>query len=169
MGIGLDLPTFAGQLVSFLILLFVLTRYGYPPIRRVMEERARRVRESVAQVEAARVQYERVRAEAEEELRKARVDAHLVMVQAGTARDRLLEDARAEAKLEAEALVESGRALIAEERRAMVEQLRRDFADAAIAAAGALVNETLDGDKHREIIARALDERLPLPEREGGE
>jgi len=124
------------------------------------------VREGVEQVEAARAQYERVRLEAEEELRKARSQAHLIMVQAGAARDSLLEEARTEAKQEASLLLENGRAQLAEERRAMVEQLRREFNDAAISAAEAIIAETLDAKKHRELIARALDERLPLPERE---
>jgi F-type H+-transporting ATPase subunit b len=164
MGIGLDFPVFVGQLVSFLILLAVLGRYGYPPIRRVMEERARRVRESVEQVELARVEYERVRGEAEQELTKARQQSHLIMVQAGAARDRLLAEAQAEAKRESQALIQAGRAQIAEERRIMIEQLRREFSDAAVAAAGAIISETLDADKHKELIARALDERLPLEE-----
>jgi len=164
MGIGLDLPTFLGQLVSFLILLAVLSRFGYPPIRRIMEERSRRVRESVEQVELAREEYGRVRAEAEGELTKARQQAHLIMVQAGAARDRLIEEAQAEAKRDAHALLEDGRAQIAEERRTMIAQLRREFADAAVAAAGAIISETLDTDKHRVLIERALEERLPLEE-----
>lgn len=165
MGIGLDLANFVGQLVSFLLLLAVLSRFAYPPIRRIMEERARRVRESVEQVELARMEYERVRSEAEQELSRARHQAHLIMVQAGAARDRLLEEARAEAKRESQELIESGRAQISEERNIMVEQLRREFADAAIAAAGAVIAESLDAEKHKALIARALDERLPLEER----
>jgi len=164
MGIGLDFPVFVGQLISFLILLAVLARFGYPPIRRVMEERARRVRESVEQVELARNEYERVRGEAEQELTKARQQSHLIMVQAGAARDRLLADTQAEAKRESQALIEGGRAQIAEERRIMIEQLRREFSDAALAAAGAIISETLDAEKHKELIARAFDERLPLEE-----
>jgi len=164
MGIGLDLPTFIGQLVSFLILLAVLSRYGYPPIRRIMEERARRVRESVEQVDLARAEYERVRSEAEQELAGARQQAHLIMVQAGTARDKLLEEALGEAKRDSQDIIDSGRAQIVEERKSMIEQLRREFADAAIAAAGAVISETLDAEKHKALIARALDERLPLEE-----
>ncbi len=165
MGLGLDLPTFVGQLVSFLILLAVLSRYAYPPVRRVMENRARRVRESVEQVELARVEYERTQAEAEQALKEARHQAHQIMVQAGAARDRLLEEARAEAKRETQLLLDDGRARIAEERNAMLEELRRQFADAAIAAAGAIIAETLDADRHKALIARTLNERLPLEER----
>ncbi|MBN1152101.1 MAG: F0F1 ATP synthase subunit B [Dehalococcoidia bacterium] len=165
MGIGLDVATFVGQLVSFLVLLVVLSRYAYPPIRRIMDERARRVRESVEQVELARLEYERVRAEAEEELKRARHQAHLTMVQAGAARDRLLEQAEAEARRESLMLMESGRVQISEEGRIMLEQLRREFADAVIATAGAVIAESLDAEKHKALIAKALDERLPLEER----
>ena len=162
MGLGLDLPTFIGQLVSFLVLLAVLSRFAYPPIRRVMEERARRVRESVEQVEAARIHYESVRTEAEEELRRAREQAHLIMIQAGAARDRLLEEAQAEAQRESQALIESGRAEIEQERRMMVRQLREEFADAAIMAAEAIISDSLDAERHQLLIARTLDERLPV-------
>jgi len=164
MGIGLDLPAFIGQLVSFVVLLVVLSRYGYPPIRRMLEERTRRVRESVEQVEMARLEYERVRQEAEQELTRVRQQAHAIMVQAGAARDRLLEEARSEAKRESAEIIDSARSQLAEERKIMLEQLRREFADAAIAAAGAVIAETLDAEKHKALIARALDERLPLEE-----
>ncbi|NLE95593.1 MAG: F0F1 ATP synthase subunit B [Dehalococcoidia bacterium] len=164
MGIGLDLPAFIGQLVSFVVLLVVLSRYGYPPIRRMLEERTRRVRESVEQVEMARLEYERVRQEAEQELTRVRQQAHAIMVQAGAARDRLLEEARSEAKRESVEIIDSTRAQLAEERKIMLEQLRREFADAAIAAAGAVIAETLDSEKHKALIARALEERLPLEE-----
>lgn len=164
MGLGLDLATFVGQLVSFVLLLLVLARYGYPPIRRAMEERARRVRESVEQAEAARLQYERVQVEAEQELSRARHEAHSIMVQAGAARDRLLQQAKAEAMQEYRLLLDGGRAEIAKERRMMLEQLRREFADAAIETASAIISETLDADRHRALIVRALDEKLPLSE-----
>jgi len=162
MGIGLDVPAFVGQLVSFLVLLFVLSRFAYPPIRRIMEERARRVREGVEQVDQARAEYERVRLEAEQELSRARQRAHAIMVQAGTARDRLLNEAKDEARREAKEIIDSGRAQIAAERQMMVEGLRREFSDAAITAAGMVIAETLDAEKHKEVIARALDDRLPL-------
>jgi len=165
MGIGLDLPTFIGQLVSFLVLLAVLSRFAYPPIRRIMEDRARRVRESVEQVELARAEYERARAEAEEALITARQQAHQIMTQAGAARDRLLAEAQEEAGRAANSIIEDGRSRLAEERRLMIEQLRREFADAAIAAAGAVISDDLDPERHKTLIARSLEEWLAEEER----
>ncbi len=166
MGIGLDLPMFVGQLVSFLILLVALSYFGYRPIRKVLEERSRRIRDSVEQTERDRSEGERVRVEAEQELKDARLEAHRILVEADVTRGRLLEEARSEAREEARAIVEEARTQIEGQRRATVEELRRAFADAAISAAEAIVVENLDTERHRRLIERALEERLPLePER----
>jgi F-type H+-transporting ATPase subunit b len=162
MGIGLDLPTFVGQLVSFLILLAALSYFGYRPIRRVLEERSQRIRDSVEQVELTREEYERVRAEAEQGLKDAHLEARRILREAGAARDRLLEEARAEAKEEARAIVEETKTQLEEQRRAVVEELRREFADAAILAAEAVIMESLDAERHRRLIQGVLEERLPL-------
>ncbi len=162
MGLGLDLPLFIGQLVSFLILLVVLSRFGYGPIRRAMEERATRIRESVEQAEVARLEYERARLQAEQELSDARQQARDILVEAGAARDRLVEEAHAEAEQEALTVMSEARAQLAEERQAMLAELRTQFAEAAIAAAEAVVRETLDRERHRKLIDAVLEERLPL-------
>ncbi len=162
MGIGLDLPTFVGQLVSFLILLAALSYFGYRPIRRVLEERSQRIRDSVEQAQLAREEYERVRVEAEQGLKDARLEAHRILIEAAATRDRLLTEARAEAKEEARAIVEGSNVQLEEQRRAVVEELRREFADAAILAAEAIVLESLDAKRHRRLIQGVLEERLPL-------
>ena len=52
-GIGIDLPTIVGQLVSFLILMGVLIFVGYRPIRRMLDERADKIKEGMAQAKQA--------------------------------------------------------------------------------------------------------------------
>jgi len=159
---GLDFASFLAQLVSFLLLMLILVRFGYRPIRRIMDERSSLIRRSVEQADEARVEYERARTEAEQRLEEARQEARSILVEAGAARDRLLEAARAEAKQEALEIVDSARAQLAEERLAMVSDLRRQFSEAAIAAAESVVRETLNAERHRRLIDDVLDERLPL-------
>ena len=162
MGIGLDLPTFVGQLVSFLVLMAALSYFGYRPIRRILEERSQRIRDSVEQAELARRECESVRVEAEQGLKDARLEARRILIEAGVTRDRLLEEARAEAERETRAIVEESKAQLEEQRRAVVEQLRREFADAAMLAAEAVVVESLNAERHRSLIQGVLEERLPL-------
>jgi F-type H+-transporting ATPase subunit b len=164
MGIGLDLSVFIGQLVSFLILLAVLTYFGYKPLRRVLEERSERIRASVEQAEMTRIEYENARLQAQEELQRAQREARQALVEAGAARDRLLEEAQVEARKEAHAIIEDARQRIRNERESMLEELRRRFADAAVSVAESILREDLDAGRHRQLIEHALDERLPLEE-----
>lgn len=167
MGIGLDLATFIGQLVSFLILFGLLVRFGYRPVRKVLKERSDRIREGLEQAEATREKYECAQAEAEAQINKAREEARLIVAEAGEAREKLMEEARSEAKQEARAVVEQAKAEMERERREMTADLRREFADAAILAAGKVIGESLDREKHRRIVEQALEESGSLKETGG--
>jgi len=161
MGLGLDLPAFIGQLVSFVILVLVLRRFGYAPIRRILDERAARIRASIEEAEDSRRESERIRAEAELELQRARQEAHSIVAEAGRTRDRFLKEARTEAERESATIVAEARARIEEERRAMIEDLRRRFVDGALSAAESIISRHLNLDDHRKLIVQALDEHLP--------
>jgi F-type H+-transporting ATPase subunit b len=59
--LGLTLPSFIGQLINFLILLGLLTFFGYKPIRRMLDERSNRIKQSMEQAEATKKEYENAR------------------------------------------------------------------------------------------------------------
>jgi F-type H+-transporting ATPase subunit b len=160
MGIGLDLASFIGQLTSFLILLGLLIYFGYKPIRKMLDERSGRIRESMEQAEATKKEYERAQMEVENRISKAREEARLIVAEAGQFRDKLKEEARREARQEAQAIVDRARAGLERERQEIIDDLRREFADTAILAAEKMISESLDKEKHRRLIEEALEESV---------
>jgi len=158
--LGLDLATFIGQLVSFLILLGLLIYFGYKPIRKMLDERSNKIRESVEQAEATTKEYERAQMEAEKQISKAREEARLIIAEAGQVRDRLREEARKEARQEAQAVISRARAELERERDEVIDDLRHEFVDTAILAAEKVINEALDKEKHRRLIEQALEESI---------
>jgi F-type H+-transporting ATPase subunit b len=164
MGLGLDLPTFIGQLVSFLILLGLLVYVGYKPIRKMLDERANRIEESMAQAEATKQEYERAKVAVQEQISKARQEGQAVISQATQIGDRLKEEARGEARKEAQSIVDRTRVELERERDKAIDDLRREFVDTAILAAEKVINETLDKEKHRKLIEQALEESATFRE-----
>jgi F-type H+-transporting ATPase subunit b len=160
--LGLTLPSFIGQLINFLILLGLLTFFGYKPIRKMLDERSNRIRLSMEQAEATRSEYERAQVEAEKQIRKARDEAQTIIAQAAQAGNVLKEEARQEARKEAQAIVERARAELERERDKIVDELRKDFVDTAILAAERVLSETLDRPKHRQLIEKTLEESATL-------
>jgi len=164
MGLGLDLATFIGQLVSFLILLGLLIYVGYKPIRKMLDERANRIKESMEQAEETKQEYERAKVAVQEQISKARQEGQAVIGQATQVGDRLKEEAKEEARKEAQAIVDRTRVELERERDKAIDDLRREFVDTAILAAEKVINEALDKEKHRKLIEEALEESTTFRE-----
>ncbi len=160
--LGLTLPSFLGQLINFLILLGLLTFFGYKPIRKMLDERSSRIRLSMEQAEATKQEYERAQVEVAKQISKARDEAQSIIAQAAQAGNVLKEEARQEARKEAQAIVERVRAELERERDKIVDELRKDFVDTAILAAERVLSETLDRGKHRQLIEKTLEESAAL-------
>ena len=160
--LGLTLPNFIGQLINFLILLGLLTFFGYKPIRKMLDERSNRIRTSMEQAEATKREYEHARAEVGKQISKARGEGQSIIGQAAQAGDRIKEEARQEARKEAQVIVERARAELARERDKIVDDLRKEFVDTAILAAEKVLSETLDKGKHHRLIEKALEESAAL-------
>lgn len=157
-GLGLDLATFVGQLVSFLILLGLLVYFGYKPIRKMLDERANRIREGMEQAEAIKKEYEHAQVAVQEQINESRQEGQAIIAQAGKLGDRVREEAREEARQEAQAISDRARVEAQRERDKLVDELRGEFVDIAMLAAEKVINETLDREKHRRLIEEALGE-----------
>ncbi|MBW2310510.1 MAG: F0F1 ATP synthase subunit B [Deltaproteobacteria bacterium] len=156
--LGLTVPSFIGQLINFLILLGLLTFFGYRPIRRMLDERATRIKQSMEHAEATKQEYERARLEVDKQIGKARDEGQSIVGQAEQAGERIKEEARQEARAEAQAIVERTRAEMERERDRLINELRQEFVATALLAAEKVISETLDENTHRRLIEKTLEQ-----------
>jgi len=163
--LGLTLPNFIGQMINFIILLTLLIFFGYKPIRKMLDERSDRIRQSMEQVEATKQEYENARIEVDKRISKARDEGQLMVGQAEKAGEKIKEEARQEARKEAQAIVEKTRVEIERERDNTINELRKEFVDIAILAAEKVISNTLDKEKHRLLIEKTLEESAALSKR----
>lgn len=163
--LGLTLPNFIGQMINFIILLALLIFFGYKPIRKMLDERSDRIRQSMEQAEATKQEYENARIEVDKRISKARDEGQLMVGQAEKAGEKVKEEARQEARKEAQAIVEKTRAEIERERDNTINELRKEFVDIAILAAEKVISNTLDKEKHRLLIEKTLEESAALSKR----
>jgi len=163
--LGLTLPNFIGQLINFIILLTLLIFFGYKPIRRMLNERAERIRKGIEQAETAKREYENSRIEIDKRISKARDEGQMIVGQAEKAGERIKEEARQAARMEAQAIVEKARVEIERERDSVIDELRAEFVDTAILAAEKVISNVLDKEKHRILIEKTLAESAALSKR----
>jgi F-type H+-transporting ATPase subunit b len=160
--LGLTLPSFICQLINFFILLGLLIFFGYKPIRKMLDERSNRIKQSMEQADATKQEYEHAQVEVERQISKARDEGQSIIAQAAQAGESVKEEARQEARKEAQAIAERTRAELGRERDKIVDELRKEFVDTAILAAERVISETLDKGKHRRLIEKTLEESAAL-------
>jgi F-type H+-transporting ATPase subunit b len=159
--LGINLPGLVAQIVNFGILLFLLWRFALPPLLRMLDERAQRVRESMERAEALQRQSQQTEVEVRERLQAAQREAQAIVTQATQAGQRLQEEARAEANRQAAATVARAQEEIRAERDSAIAALRQEFAGLTIRAAERVIQRELDPNAHRQLIEEVLEQSGP--------
>ncbi len=156
--IGLNLPGLIAQIINFLLILVLLRMFLYKPILGMLDRRATRIRESLERAEAVQREADRSRAEFEEQIVEARRQGQQIVAQATEIGERMKEEARLDARREAETIIERARAEIQLARDQALTQLHQQFADLTIMAASRVIDQSLDRERHRALIDQVLAE-----------
>lgn len=156
--IGIDWQVLLAQLINFGILFGILFFLLYKPMRRTFDERSNRIKESMDQAEQIKEQMARTEEQVKEQLVTARREGQDILAQAAQMGVRLKEEARGEARQEAEVIVARARTEIELERDEAIDEVKRQFVDLAITAAEKVVRESLDREKHRRLIEEVLEQ-----------
>ncbi|MDD5222491.1 MAG: F0F1 ATP synthase subunit B [bacterium] len=157
-GLGLDLPTFIGQLISFLILLGLISAFGFKPIRKMLDERSKRIQESMEMAEATKKEYEQAQAEVQKRLAQSQKQGEALIVQAREIGEKVKEEAKSGARAEAQAIIEKTQVEMKRDQDKIIDNLRREFAGIAILAAEKVIKESLDKQKHLRLIEETLEQ-----------
>jgi F-type H+-transporting ATPase subunit b len=157
-GLGISVPTLITQVISFIILLVILRLFAYKPLMRMMDERSKRIKESLEQAETLKAESAKGEEELKKQLEAASHEGQDRIARAIKAGEEVKAQAREEAKKETEKLIGRARAEIRQERDAAVAGVRREFADLTVLAAGKVIEKSLDKKDHRELIDKVLEE-----------
>jgi len=153
------------NLAAFLVLFVLLWKFAFPPITKMLDERADKIRESIEKAEETRVEAERLLDEYRQQMAEARLEAAKVIEQGRTVAENMKNEIVAKAREEAE--VERAKAVesIKSEKAAAMAELQRSVADLSVAVAGKILGEKMDASAHEALIDRYIAEVGSLNEK----
>ncbi|MCH8308876.1 MAG: F0F1 ATP synthase subunit B [Chloroflexi bacterium] len=163
--LGINVSGLVTQIVSFVILFSLLWVLLYKPVVNMLDTRSQRIKESLEASLRAQQEAASSAEEVEKQLDTARIEGQQLIAQAREVADRFREDELAKVREDLTAERERAQANIQRERDAAIEDLRREFAGLAIVAAERVVERSLDGSAHHELIARVLEEGTDIGSR----
>ncbi len=150
--------TIVWTLIIFGVLLLVLGKFAWKPILKAAHEREERIRLSVERADAARAEAEKALEEHKLLSAKNRAEAADILKRAREDAERAGADILARARREADEQVKRAEQQIEEERVRAVESIRREAVDLALAAAGQLLQKSLDQPAQRAFVEQVIRE-----------
>lgn len=160
--LGISIPTLIAQIINFVFLLVILRLFAYKPIMKMLDERARKIKESMEEVQKVKEQAAQTEEEFKKKVEAANKEGQEVIARAMRTGEEARQRAQLEAKQEAQVLVEKARVEIQRERDETIGELRQEFADLTVIAAEKVIGKSLDKEAHRQIIDKVLDESANL-------
>ena len=160
--LGINIPVLVAQIVNFAILFGLLYLFAYKPLMRMLDGRSQKIKESMEQAESMKEQAAHAEEEVKKQLEAASREGQERIARAARAGEEVKQKAQQEARQEAEALITRARTEIQRERDEAIGELREEFADLTILAAGKVIDRSLDKKTHLQLIDKVLEESSTL-------
>lgn len=143
----------------FLIVLFILWKWGFPVIVNMVAERKAFIDESLRKAHEANERLANIQKEGESILQEAREKQAQILKEATETRDAIVEKAQGKAREEGARLLTEARAEIEAEKQNAIRDIRAQVAQLSVQIAEKVVRQQLSTDKKQmDLIDRLLDE-----------
>jgi F-type H+-transporting ATPase subunit b len=151
-----DPGLFIWTILTFLVLLTLLTRYAWRPLLTALHNRQERIRQSLEEARAAGDERERLKREAAEIMRQARLEADALITSSRADGERVREEIKQKARAEAASIVAAAERRIELEASRARQQVRQEAADLSIMIASKLIRRNLSPDDNRALIDEVI-------------
>ncbi|MFI5252367.1 MAG: F0F1 ATP synthase subunit B [Bacteroidota bacterium] len=143
-------------IVTFVLLLIVLKKFAWTTILNALNQREEHIRQALKTAEDAKLEAERILQENRRQLDKAEEEARRILNEGRALGEKLKAEIVEKASQQSRKMVDQAKQEIDRERDAALSQLRTEVATLALMAAGKILNETLDAEKHRKLVDDVL-------------
>ncbi|MDD4901801.1 MAG: F0F1 ATP synthase subunit B [Patescibacteria group bacterium] len=155
---GLDIKILIAQLINFGILLFILWKFAYKPMFKILDDRKKKIETGIENA-----------VKAEEKLKEMGEEEKRVIIEAKREAAKFLEQAQKDAEESRKKSIEKTKEEIGQminkekedmrmEKAEVLKSINREVADLVVATVEKVLVEKMDGKKDEELIKKAIKE-----------
>lgn len=149
---GWNKSLFISQVISFLIVCFLLHRFAYKPILKVLAARREEIATSLANAEKIKSELTRTEALRQDILSQANVQANKLIEEARAAAAKVQEAETQRAIAAAEDIISKARQAAAADHARMLGELRKEVGQLVVKATAAVTGKILTMDDQKRLI-----------------
>jgi F-type H+-transporting ATPase subunit b len=151
--IGFDWKLALANLVNFLIIYYLLKRFAFGPISKIINERKSKVEEGIEMVQKAEVGLSASQEEAEKIISNARHESNEIIAKAHDQAKVLIEHASIQSAKDKDTMLAQMQAKIEKERHEMQSAVQGEISDLIIMSTEKIIGKDISEDSHKKIIS----------------
>ena len=145
--------------ITFLVVFFLLWKFGFPVITGMVKERQAFIDESLKKAHEANERLANIQKEGERIWEEAREKQAQVLRESAETRDAIVEQAQTKARSEGARLLDEAKAAIEQEKKAAIADIRQQVATLSVEIAEKVLKQNLKDDKSQmDLIDRMLND-----------
>lgn len=145
--------------IIFLIVFFILAKFGFPVITGMVEKRTKRIDEALKAAKKAEDAIAHLEQEQERLMAETRNQQAKLLQEAASERDRIISQAKEQAAAEAGKIIDDAKVRIEREKEEALRDMRREVALMSIKIAEKVVRKDLESDgAQKQLVDKLLDE-----------
>ena len=157
-----SLGLFVWQTLLFVGLLLLLKKFAWKPILDAVNERETSIKESLSAAEKARDDMEAVQADNKRILKEARSERDALLAEAKTASIKIVNQAKEDAKAEADKIMAQAQETIQNEKKAAINELKSQVASFSVDIAAKLLQKELKDQSAQEKFVSELVKEIEV-------
>lgn len=146
------------QAVAFAAFIWFCARFVWPPLMRAIETRQKQIADGLAAGEQGRKELANAQKREAEIIAQAKSESQEIVAIGEKYKADAVEQAKVDAKAEADRIVAAAKAEIEQEVARAREQLRDSVADLAVAGASQILKRDVDRNVHAQLLAQLKSE-----------
>jgi F-type H+-transporting ATPase subunit b len=154
--LGVDLMSLIVYLINFGILLLVLYFVAYKRLLGMLDQRSKKIKDSLEEAERAREASAQSQADVQQALEQNRHESQRILSEAREMADQFRQHEADKAREQATQIVERAKVEIERERDMAVEQVREELANLTVIATERVIHKSLDPKTHQDLIDEVL-------------
>lgn len=154
--VQLDPGLFVWTIITFMVLFFVLAKFAWKPLMKMLQEREEMIRDSLDDAEKAKAELEHLNEESEAIMTKARAEAQTILANGKAAAEKVKEDTIAKAKEQAIKILEKTEKQIQIEKDKAIADIKQEVVNLSLSVAKKLINKNLNDADNKSLIEETL-------------
>ena len=150
--------TIFGQIISFIIFVYLCMKYVWPPLTAALAERQKKIAEGLDAADKATRDLEAAQQSVEAELQKSKAQAAELIEQANKRANQIVDEAKTAAHAEGDRIKAAAAAEVEQEVNRAKEALRAQVAALAVAGAEKILGASVDVNNHQELVDKLAAE-----------